>query len=129
MRSTQIGKGDYLIVHRYAPELNTLVRRGVEFRCAGCTTIKQARAKLFAPVTRGRVVKISWKYPEPFHSVLGTGFKAGKYIDAPYKAFSDAILYVKQQLSGSELSPISQEAYGVTHIPAPDIKITTKLIG
>lgn len=129
MRSAQLGKGDYLVVHRYAPELNTLIRRGVEFRAAGCTTIKQARAKLFSPVAHGRIVKISWRYPEPFHSILGVGFKAGKYIDAPAKAFSDALLYVKQQLAGSELSPLSQVVYGVTHIPAPKVEITTKLIG
>lgn len=122
-------KGAILETHLYAPELNTLVVRGVRFRCEGCVTIKQARAKLFAPVVVGRVVKISWRYPEPFHSILGVGFKVGKYTDAPAKAFSDALLYVKQQLVGSELSPLSQEVYGVTHIPAPDIKITTKLIG
>lgn len=129
MRSAQHSKGDYLVVHRYAPELNILIRRGVEFRCPGCTTIKQARAKLFSPVVLGRIVKITWRYPEPFHSVLGVGFKVGKYTDAPAKAFSDALLYVRQQLVGSELSPLSQEVYGVTRLPAPSVKITTKLIG
>lgn len=121
MRSAQHGKGDYLIVHRYAPELNTLIRRGVGFRCAGCTTIKQARAKLFAPSPSGRYVKVVWTYPERF--LVGSQSRQG-LIPLGENAYRQ-VKQLKEKLCYPRTEPLLNGEY----LPFPDFKVTTKLIG
>lgn len=55
--------------HRYAPELNKAYvgPNRVMVPAPGCTSIKEVREKIFAPLKRtGRYVRIHTRYPEPY---------------------------------------------------------------
>lgn len=59
-------KISHLETHKFAPELNTLhLKNGVSIRVSGCTSIKQAREKLFKPrsLTLCATVKKVYEHP------------------------------------------------------------------
>lgn len=67
----------FLERHLYAPELNTLVVRGVRFRVPGATDVRDARSMLgWRPCMHKHKVTVTFTYPEPFAhgSATQTGF-------------------------------------------------------
>lgn len=109
----------YLIVHRFAPELNKLVYKGRQFKASHCFTVREAkRSNQLLPVTKWvKEVQFSITYPEPFTCL--NRIKGGITLDyiTIQNVKKDILSYHYQQdrklLSGDEL-------------PYPELKISIK---
>jgi hypothetical protein len=90
-----------LEVHKYAPELNTLIlRNGARLNVGGCTTISEARKKAFPKPFKGLGCIIGSKYDEIEYKSLNRPCVASGLVDSRLKA----LRYSKQfQQTGGAL--------------------------
>ena len=69
----------HLEIHKYAPEMNTLVlKNGISFRVPGCITIRGARQKLFPKPFKGLGCRMYSEYEDPRFQWLNRHLTSGR---------------------------------------------------
>ena len=99
--------------HAFAPELNVayIGPHHVKVKAPGCTSIREVREKLFAPVPRkGRYVRIKTKYPEPYN-----------WLDRSMQGFCDQLTTLK--------AAIEKVRSGLATDKNPRLEIAVRIIG
>lgn len=104
--------------HRFAPELNRLTYKGVTFKAAGCTTIKEAYEKLFSHC------------PFRLYATIQTVYDAPQFKHLERK-YSGRISHRKDALRfAKELRLLNQGGETLAgYLPPLKTKITIRMVG
>ena len=112
--------------HRYAPELNRVIfKNGESLRAPNVTSIKQARALLFAPCKSGVLISVEKRYPRA-DIQASCGKKVRGFYPTLRAAFND---YKKLRAQWVERSGAGLPLFDGSIMPAPAISARISLRG